>query len=240
MKTRLKVIYEDESVIALDKPAGLATVRERDGTDGLSDLLGLRLQEKVFIIHRLDKETTGIVLFARNEDAHTKLSLQFQKREVTKTYLALVEGAIPESEGTIDYPLAPDPKNRFKMRIDEKRGKECLTSFSVEKRFLKYTLLKAMPKTGRTHQLRLHFAGFGHPVACDGLYGNGNPLYLSRIKKNYRRRKDRPEKPLLARLALHAWKLEFHHPRTRERMILEAALPGDLRSTLRQLEKYGR
>jgi 23S rRNA pseudouridine955/2504/2580 synthase/23S rRNA pseudouridine1911/1915/1917 synthase len=240
MMNKLHTIYEDDCILAVNKPAGIATVRERSGSDGLAELLEQESGERVFIVHRLDKETSGIVLFAKEEAAHRNLSLQFQERAIAKTYLALVDGTLSEPEGRIDYPLSPAPKNKLTMHVNTKKGKESLTHFCVEKRFLNYTLLSVTPKTGRMHQVRVHCAAIGHPVVCDALYGSRNPLYLSGIKKDYRAKEGREEHPLLRRLALHALSLEFTHPRTGERMTLEAELPKDLRLTLRNLEKHSK
>lgn len=238
MKAQLDIIYEDESIIAVNKPAGLATVNERNAREGLAQSLSSQSGQKIFTVHRLDKETTGVILFAKNPDAHRELSIQFEKREITKTYLALAEGVLKVDEGRITYKLSPEPKNSFKMRIDEKKGKPSVTLFTVEKRFQNYTLLKVIPQTGRMHQVRIHLAAFGHPVVCDSLYGNKNPIYLSHIKRHYRFKEDRQEKPLLLRLALHACRLEFFHPVSKEKLIIEAELPKDFRLTLNNLERY--
>jgi 23S rRNA pseudouridine955/2504/2580 synthase/23S rRNA pseudouridine1911/1915/1917 synthase len=240
MKSGVDILYQDKSIVAVNKAARLATVRERSGERGLAEVLEAHVGRKIFTIHRLDKETSGLVLFALDATAHRDLSLQFQKRQIAKTYRALVEGTVDESEGLIDLPLLPASRSASKMRIDRKKGKESVTSFLVEKRFQNHSLLSLGPKTGRMHQVRIHCAAIGHPIVCDALYGSGTPLYLSEIKRDYRRRRGRKERPLIARLALHALSLEFTHPRTGERMTLEAELPEDFRIALRNLEKYSK
>jgi len=238
VKKDIEIIYEDGAVIAVNKPSGLATVRQRNASQGLADILSDRSPEKIFVVHRLDKETSGVILFAKNARSHRELSGQFEHRTVTKIYLGLVEGAVEDDEATINLPISPEKKNRFKMHIDKKGGKESVTRFSVEKRFQHYSLLKITPRTGRMHQIRVHLWAFGHPIVCDALYGSKNPLFLSKIKRHYRPRDDRQEKPILSRLALHAERLAFVHPETGKPFELKADIPKDFRLTLRHLEKY--
>ena len=238
MKADIEIIYEDGSIIAVNKLSGLATVRERNASQGLADILGERSCEKIFIVHRLDKETSGVVLFAKDARSHRELSGQFEHRTIGKTYLGLVAGVVEDDTGTINLPISAEKKNRFKMRINKKGGKESVTSFSVAKRFQNYSLLKITPQTGRMHQIRVHLSAFGHPIVCDALYGSKNPLYLSKIKRDYRPKDGCEEKPIISRLALHAESLAFVHPETGKPFELRVDIPKDFRLALRHLGKY--
>ncbi|MCS7035766.1 MAG: RluA family pseudouridine synthase [Saprospiraceae bacterium] len=234
------LLYEDEAVIVVNKPAGLLTIADRFGNaDNLHEWLERRYG-RVLVVHRLDRETSGVLCFARTEEAHRHLSLQFENHTVDKFYLALVDGVVQEEEGEIDKPIGPHPTIAGKMVITAS-GKPSLTFYRVLERFQHFTLVEALLKTGRTHQARVHLQSIGYPLTVDALYGRRSALYLSEIKgRAYKAGKfSEEERPLLARTALHAFRLRFLHPTSEERMEFRAEPPKDLSAVLQQLRKWG-
>ena len=186
----IPLLYDDDGVIAVDKPAGIASIPERDRSDqSVKSLLEKQSGQRLFVVHRLDKEVSGVMLFARTAAAHRSLNEAFFNRNVHKTYRALVLGPVKEDKGEIDAPIRQFGSGR--MGIDEKKGKPSITRYEVIKRSDAATLLHAFPVTGRRHQIRVHFYHIGHPVAGDPLYGDKN------LQKNY------------PRLMLHAERIEF-------------------------------
>ena len=186
----IPVLYENDDLIAVDKPEKLASIPERNREKiSLLKILSEARQQKLYVVHRLDKQVSGVILFAKNAEAHRYLNGLFEQRLIQKTYLALVHGVIRGENAAIDIPLRRFGSGR--MGEDRGRGKPCLTEFAVEKRFADYTLVKACPKTGRKHQIRAHFFSIGHAIVGDPLYGNKS------LQKEY------------PRLMLHALALRF-------------------------------
>jgi 23S rRNA pseudouridine1911/1915/1917 synthase len=239
MKHSLDIIYEDDSLVALNKPAGLLSIPDRHDPEKPS--LYQMLLEKygdILIVHRLDKGTSGLIVYARTPEAHRHLSLQFEQREVQKIYLALVEGIPFPSEGTIEKALAPHPTQAGKMIVSNK-GKAALTHYQVTETFRSYAAVEVDIQTGRTHQIRVHMSAIGHPVLADPLYSQREAFYLSEIKgRRFNLGKEQEERPLLERPALHAARLTLQHPATGREIVLEAPLPKDMRATLNQLRKW--
>ncbi len=232
------ILHQDEALIALNKPAGILTIPDRYEPEQPNLLDWLREKfPTVFPVHRLDRETSGVVLFALTPEIHRALNEQFSQRAVEKIYHALVEGQPEWEEKTVDYPLATGRGRSHRTRVDMRRGKEAMTHFRVRERLGPYTLLEARPETGRTHQIRVHAAAIGYPVAADPLYGYGKPIFLSAIKRNYRGDRE-TERPLLARTGLHAYRIKIIHPETGEPFRVEAPYPKDLKATLYQLRKW--
>jgi 23S rRNA pseudouridine1911/1915/1917 synthase len=231
------VIQEDTNFIAINKPTGLLSIPGREGKE-----ISLKkiLQEKsgqVFTVHRLDKETSGLIVFAKNEMAHKFLSTQFELRQTEKIYLALVTGSPSSENGTIDAPITEHPVKKGTMVIQSK-GKEAVTDYEVLETFGIYSWVQFRIHTGRTHQVRVHAKHLGHPVVCDPLYGDGKSLLLSSFHHKFKLSKiEETEKPLLNRLALHAFRLSFTNTNAMA-VNLEAPLPKDLKATLQQLRKW--
>jgi RluA family pseudouridine synthase len=236
-----EILYEDVALLVINKPAGISVLADRESGESLLLLLRETFAERgetVFVVHRLDKETSGVIVFGKTEEASRGLSMQFEHRRVEKTYLALVCGAVHPLEGTIDLPIGPHPRDRTRMVVPHSGGKRSVTRYRVVETFRGFSLVELQPKTGRTHQIRVHLSAIGFPLAVDRVYGSGEGLLLSSFKKDYRPGK-REEKPLIARLSLHARRLAFDHPETGTRMEFEAPLPRDFEIALKVLLKHG-
>ena len=228
----ISVIYEDEDILVVNKPKGLVVHPANGNPDGTlvnailalckDSLSGIGGEIRPGIVHRLDKDTSGLLIVAKNDKTHIKMSEQIKNREVKKTYVALVRGIVPEEEATIDMPIGRSSKDRKKMAVT-RNGKQAITHLQVLKRYHTqkscYTLLQIKIDTGRTHQIRVHMAEIGHPIIGDMVYSNG--------KNEFR----------VEGQCLHAQKLEFKHPITGRLMQLEAPLPEYLKEILEQLEK---
>lgn len=191
------------------------------------------------MVHRLDRDTSGVICFARNEESHKYLSALFMEREVSKYYAGLVIGQVIPEEGSIESPIAEHPAVKGKMVV-AKKGKLAITDYKVAEQWPLYALMQFRIHTGRTHQIRVHMQSLGHPIVCDELYGDGKPFFLSSIKRKYKLSdKEEQEKPLLSRLALHAYKLEFLK-NDGTPIVAEASLPKDIAACVNQLNKWAK
>lgn len=229
-KIPVQIMYEDKDIVVVNKPKGMVVHPANGNYDGtlVNALLGMyedksdwsfSEDEENFrpgIVHRLDKDTSGLLIVAKNDVALMKMSKEIQERKVTKKYIALVKGNVPDDEATIDLPIARSTKDRKKMAVDEK-GKNAVTYFKVLKRYDRYTLLELKIATGRTHQIRVHMSYIGHPVVGDEVYSNGKNEF--EVKGQM----------------LHAWKLEFIHPITGKKINLEAPVPDYFKEILKKL-----
>lgn len=241
MKNKPSIIFEDDEIIVVNKPAHYLTIPDRFVLEKPNLVSFLKQNnEDVFTVHRLDKETSGVIVFAKNASAHRDLSLQFEARTVEKLYLALVEGNVHKEEGEINNPIANNMRDAGKM-IVARRGKPSLTLYKVKERFKYHTLVEANIKTGRTHQVRVHFESIGYPLAVDALYGRKDAFFLSSIKlKKYKSGKNVEERPLMERTTLHAQQLKITHPTSKEVMTFHAELPKDFRAVLNQMRKWAK
>jgi 23S rRNA pseudouridine1911/1915/1917 synthase len=251
----LTILLETPDLVAVAKPAGLTTIPGRDGSDSVLEALGRQLNlptagladPRLRVVHRLDKDTSGVLLFAENAAAQRALCKQFLDSSVRKEYLALVIGRPQADEGRIDAPLANHPTDRLRMVV-AKNGKPAVTDWKVEKRIGDLTLLRCFPRTGRTHQIRVHLQSAGFPLAIDPLYRpqrdrprNGEEprppgIYLSDFKRDYRPTRGEIERPLIDRLTLHAHRIALYDPAGGD-VKLECEPPKDFRATIKQLEK---
>ena len=240
----INVIYEDEEMIAINKQANIIVHPARGNTHGTlvnglvyyANKLSMGTGEfRPGIVHRLDKNTTGVMVVAKTDNAHYKLSRQFQNRTTRKTYLAVTHGNMELDADCIDQPLGVHPNIREKYAVRPNDGKEAITFYETLERFKGFTLLKLMPKTGRTHQLRVHMLHIKHPIVADDMYG-GKVVYDWQIENA------EPEvaEPLMARVALHAWKLEIRHPVTDKMMTFEADMPDDMQKFVDKLRGFRR
>lgn len=236
---KLEKLYQDQHLVVVNKPADILTIPDRFVPERPNLLDMLRAEyEQVWVVHRLDKATSGVICFALDAATHKALSLQFQERKVRKLYHVLVEGCPLSAKGEIDRAIAPHPTVAGKM-MPSSKGKAALTHYRVLRRYRDFSLLEADIKTGRTHQIRVHFNSIGHPLMVDPLYGKRAALFLSEIKrKNFRLGKDAEEQPLLSRLSLHARSLEVQHPQSKDTLQVEAPYFKDFRAVLNQLNKW--
>lgn len=233
----LEVIFEDDDLIVVNKPAGLVVHPAAGINSGtLANALAFHFTQlssqagtvRPGLVHRLDKDTSGLLVVAKCEDVHEKLAEQFRAREVFKSYLALVHGVVKENAGTIDQPIARDPRNRTRMAV-VRGGRPALSLYRVRRQYNRVTLLDVEIRTGRTHQIRVHLAWLKHPVVHDHVYGGGRDNTVQDPKLRAAIRK-------LGRQFLHAERLGFRHPRTDEPMRFSAPLPQELAAFLEQLE----
>ncbi len=242
MDHRIQILFQDQALIAVNKPAQVLVIPDRWDPDQPNLLAMLKREhptEPLYVVHRLDEGTSGLVLLARTAEAHRQLNQQWQERRVRKTYLAVVIGEISDAAGTIDLPIAASSQKGGRMAVHA-RGKASITHYEVIQRFRGYTSLKLQPATGRTHQIRVHLKAIGHPLAVDPLYGGEPAIFLSRLKPRYKPKADEPERPLIQRLTLHALEIRFQHPITQAEITIAAEIPKDLRALLHALEKYRR
>lgn len=241
MPKKVQVLHSDDHLLVVNKESGVLSIPDRFVPEKfnlqtyLSETFG-----RTWVVHRLDRETSGVICFARTESAHRQLSQQFAERTVQKIYLALVDGRLLHPEGSIEKAIAPHPTQAGKM-IAGAKGKPSLTHYRVQELFKAFTLVEAEIHTGRTHQVRVHFAAIGHPLAVDPLYGKREGFFLSEVKgRSYHLGKNQEERPLMSRTTLHAWQLTLTHPHTNQRMTFEAAPPKDFAAVLKQLRKWGK
>jgi 23S rRNA pseudouridine1911/1915/1917 synthase len=234
----LAVVYEDADLLVVNKAAGMVVhlgAGVKSGTLVNALLHHIRAlssaggELRPGIVHRLDKMTSGLVVVAKNDAAHRRLSDQFKSREVHKTYIALVHGRVAGDRGQITKPVGRDPRRRTRMKAGGIAPREALTKYRVLRRFRPFTLVEAMPQTGRTHQIRVHLASLGHPVVGDTTYGAPAKLRLGESAE-----------PTLPRIFLHAAKLAFAHPLTGAPLCFEAPLPAELAAFLARVETLER
>ena len=224
----IEIIYEDSDIIVVNKPKGMVVHPANGNPDGTlvnaimaickDSLSGIGGEIRPGIVHRIDKDTSGLLIVAKNDNAHVKMSEQIKNHEVKKTYIALVRGVFKENEATIDMPIGRSTSDRKKMAVN-KNGKNAVTHFKVLERFRNYTLLEVKIETGRTHQIRVHLSQIGYPVVGDTTYSNGKNEWG--IKGQ----------------CLHAKSLKFKHPVTGKEMFIEAPLPEYFEEVLQELRK---
>ncbi len=232
------ILYNDDHIVVLNKKSGLLVAADRYDPDAPRlDILASQELGRLWAVHRIDKDTSGIVIYAKNEDAHRILSTAFQEREIYKTYHALVYGRPLWDEKTVDSPLQIDGDARHRTVVSKKFGKPSETHFTLIGVCGPYSWIEASPVTGRTHQIRVHLTDCGLSIVCDPLYGgNQKPVRLSEIKRSWRGDVFE-ERPLLERLALHAYRIEFNHPFTKERVRITAPYAKDMESVRKQFSK---
>ena len=229
------IIFENDDFIAINKPSGLLTIPDRQQSEiSLKEKLQ-QIYSSIYTVHRLDKETSGIVLFAKTESMHKWLSQAFENRNVEKYYIGIVKGKPESMSGSIEAPISEHLVKKGLMVV-HRNGKEALTGYEVIETFPQYSMVKFRLHTGRTHQLRVHSKHIGHSLACDPVYGDGKPVFLSSIKKKYNTAKEEEEQPILNRLALHSYQLIFEDP-AGTRHDLTAPVPKNFRALMQQLKK---
>ena len=235
-KSKYDIIFENDDFVAVNKPSGLLTIPDREQTEkSLKEYL-IDKYKNIFVVHRLDKDTSGLVVFAKNETTHKFLCKIFEDRKVEKFYLGIVIGEPVEKTGIIDAPIT-DHLTRKGIMTVHRSGKESQTGYEVLDANPNFSLVSFQLFTGRTHQIRVHTKEIGHPLACDPLYGDGKPVLLSSVKKNYKLSKhDEEERPIINRLALHSYKLNFEDAQG-IKMELSAEAPKEFRALMQQLKR---
>lgn len=240
------VIFENDDFIAVNKESGILTIPDRHDDTQLS-LYKILNQKygKIFIVHRLDRDTSGLILFAKNETAHKYLSQLFEQRNIGKKYLGIIRGSMPDKKGSINQPITEHPYRKGEMIVlpspggvrGGQKGKPSLTNYEVLEDYGIYSLIEFEIQSGRTHQIRVHAKSLGHPVICDAIYGDGKPILISSFKKKYKlSQNDLEERPIISRLALHSHSLHFKDTHQKEFFIV-APLPKDIKALLQQLKK---
>ncbi|MCE9637460.1 MAG: RluA family pseudouridine synthase [Planctomycetes bacterium] len=252
----VEILLDDPRFVVVAKPAGIPTIPERfrkDAptiVDAVERLLRRRdpAAPRPLVCHRLDKDTSGVLILAKDQEAATDLMGQFEAREVAKSYVALTMGAPQPPAGSVEFRIDDDPRRKGAMVLVSKGGRDCSSEYETLEVWRGISLVRVRPKTGRTHQVRLTLQHLGTPCAIDALYGSAEPLKLSAWKTGYRLAKRTVESPLIDRLTLHAESIEFRRPGSVEdnaaadtsaRVRVEAPLPRDMATTIRQLRRWG-
>lgn len=230
----LDIIYEDRWLVVVNKQPDLVVHPSRGHQTGtLVNALVHRFQQlsstsgplRPGIVHRLDRDTSGVILIIKDDAAHQDIARQFEERRVTKQYVAVCEGRVELDSDLIDAPIGPDPRDRERMAVRQSVGKSAQTVYEVVERIGSFTVVRCSPLTGRTHQIRVHLQSIGHPIVADGVYGHRDAVYLSDLTGEGH---FPDEEPLLGRQALHARRLTIRHPVRGEEMTFEAPLAADI------------
>ncbi|MFQ5956257.1 MAG: RluA family pseudouridine synthase [Candidatus Brocadiales bacterium] len=241
----LDIIHEDDYLMVVNKPPDMVVHPAPGNMSGtLVNALAFHVQKlssvggpmKAGIVHRLDRDTSGVMLVVKSDLVHSNIAEQFEKRKVHKEYVALVEGDVELDSDLVELPIGRHAINRLKMAVRHDEGRAATSVYEVMERFGDFTLVKVMPKTGRTHQIRVHMKAIGHPIVADADYNRRDCLYRSEI---FREEQETGEQPVLDRQALHAYGLEFYHPALKKRVSFQAELPDDIMAVLKLLRERG-
>jgi 23S rRNA pseudouridine1911/1915/1917 synthase len=240
LKTKIEIIYQNDDFIVINKPSGISVTKDRSGHIDLLPAISAQLKtdQQLRLIHRLDKDTSGVMMIAKNAETQSKYASAFEKRLMKKTYLALISGIVSREAGTIKTRIARSRKDERKMCADP-RGKPATTYWQLLAEFDLISLLAVRPVTGRTHQIRVHMSNRGMPLAIDPIYGSTKPIMLSDYKAKYRTSKLQEEKPLIERLTLHSYQLELPFVDSEDTPKIFIAKPDKkLSGTIKMLNKH--
>lgn len=236
MSDEIEVLFKDDWLLAVNKPSGMMSAPDRYAPDAIDVSRELGMEHgRLWPLRPLDLDASGVLLFARDEASHWKLSMAFEARGVKSVSHAVVSGRPTWTQTICELSLSPDGDRMHRTIIDG-AGKPSVTEFLVLGVHARMAIIEARSLTGCTHQIRVHLTALGYPVACDPLYGDGKPLFLSKIKRRWKG-DEKLERPLIARTALHAFSMEFPHPATGTMMTIEAPYPKDFRAIVTQLRK---
>jgi 23S rRNA pseudouridine1911/1915/1917 synthase len=241
----LDILYEDDWLIAINKPPDMVVHPAKGHQTGTlvnaaafhCNKLSSRSGElRAGVVHRLDRDTSGVILMVKDEMAHQEIAWQFENRRVEKEYVAICEGRLELDNDVIDAPIGPHVRLPERMSVRYDVGREARTVYQVAERLGPFSIVKCFPKTGRTHQIRVHLMHIRHPILCDSVYGRRDAVYLSDLTGTERTPNERP---LIARQALHARRLTIYHPVLKRSMCFEAPIPGDMMALIGALRAYG-
>lgn len=239
MKRAFDIIWEDDNYLVLNKKAGVLSIPDRyhDDKVNLFSLL-VHYRGVIYPLHRLDKDTSGLMIYAKNEEAHKRMSELFEDRKIYKEYSAILTRTPFKENGIIETNLAASLHKKDQMVVS-KKGKFAITEYEVIESFQDFSLCKIVIRTGRQHQIRVHMAHLGHPLAIDKKYGVKTEIFAQDLKsKKFNPNRRGESKPLMSRHSLHAFKIGFAHPFTNEKMMFEAPYPKDFKALLNQLRKW--
>lgn len=235
-----EVIFEDEQLVFVNKAAGILSVPDRYNPNktNLKHLLNEKYGE-IFVTHRLDRGTSGIMVFAKDAETHKYMNTLFENHDITRKYHVLVKGIFPKQSLDIDIPILPSSTKKG-LTMPSARGKYSLTKVEVIDRYDKATMLECNLVTGRSHQIRVHLSTLEFPLYVDSDYGGFESFLLSNFKKRFNLKKHTDERPILDRLSMHAHSLEFIHPESKETLKVEAEYPRDFAAMVQILNKYNK
>lgn len=235
-KQSIQIVFENDEFVAINKPAGMLSIPDRAQSEkSLKEFL-IEKYGQIFTVHRLDKDTSGLIVFAKTEATHKFFSMLFEERKIEKYYMGVVLGMPSTTSGLIDAPISEHPVIKGMMTI-HRNGKASSTGYEVLEAHKQYSLVSFQLHTGRTHQIRVHCKNWGHPLACDDMYGDGKPVLLSSFKKKFKLSKhDEEERPMISRLALHSYKLIFDDEHGMHHELI-AEMPKEFRALMQQLSK---
>jgi len=242
----IEILYEDRWIVVVNKPPDLVVHPSKGHQTGtlvnalvhhFQQLSGVYGPLRPGIVHRLDRDTSGAILVIKDDAVHEQIARQFEQRQVHKEYVAVCEGRVELDSDLIDAPIGPDRRSHDRMRIVQSGGKSAQTIYEVEERIGAYSVVRCRPRTGRTHQIRLHMHHIGHPIVADSLYGHRDAVYLSDLTGAEHRPE---EEPLLGRQALHAHRIAIYHPMERREMTFEAPIAQDIARLIDALREYAR
>ena len=233
----IPILFEDDHFVIANKPANLLSTPDRFRSElpSLKSIFRKKYGE-IFVLHRLDLETSGVIAFGKHIDVQREFTEMQISNKVAKEYLAIVDGMVSQQKGTIDLPLIYDGGKTF-VNHKDKKAKQSITEFEILETYDQYSVVRCSLKSGRTHQIRVHLAHTGMPLAVDRFYGHSEQIFLSQFKKKRYNKKETEERPLISRLTLHAETLRFIHPFTKETIEVTAELPKDMRALINQLKK---
>jgi 23S rRNA pseudouridine955/2504/2580 synthase/23S rRNA pseudouridine1911/1915/1917 synthase len=232
---KLEIVFQNEDFIFVNKPSGMLSIPDRlePNLPNVKKFLKEKFDD-IFVVHRIDRDTSGCILMARNAAAHRDASMQFENRKVYKQYLGIVQGTPPHEKGICEMPIMEHPTIKGKMTVHAKMGKKAITEYQVLESFAGYTLMSYIIHTGRMHQIRVHSAQLGCPIVCDPIYGQEQGVFISALKKRYKLDRNlETEVPILNRLALHAFELKLENMQA-----IQAPLFKDMSATLTQMRKH--
>jgi len=233
----IETLYEDDYLIAINKKSGMLSIPSRDGsTDDLFSILKIKYNP-LFIIHRIDRDTSGVILYAKDAEVHKKMNQLFENHQICKKYLALLSGVPAEKEGHIENYIDENAQKMGSYKVS-KKGKLAISDYKVLATYKKNSLVEVDIKTGRTHQIRVHAQFIGCPLAFDPVYNPMNGVFISKLKRNYRPKLEEEERSIINRLSLHASSMSFIHPITHQTIEIKSPLHQDFQKCIKILEKY--